>query len=211
MVFRSGYTNKTDTPLSVCISYDNEVHPRMMKPGFSYEKIWYFHQRPGVDEGVLKVTASSHLGRVSVALSAQRDEQEPSNVYDRGMVAPVPRTRRDEGDSDCFSYTDPTTLSLPTGNIRASIFVDPRTVDKLHKLSPEERDAMAPIAHPWVHSYTYVGKTWTNKVLPKLQNKSQGVNGQSSHGGRPDTRLLVQGMQKQSNHVRSNTMQHICC
>ncbi|KAF8835567.1 hypothetical protein BDN67DRAFT_1072354 [Paxillus ammoniavirescens] len=291
MVFRSGYTNKTDTPLSVCISYDNEVHPSMMKPGFSYEKIRYFHRRfsatprppyqqplmlnpcpkvefpsknSGVDEGVLEVTASSPLsapllyhgpivgfssyyakprGRVSVALSVQRDERELLNVYDRGIMAPAPRTRRDEEDSDCFSYTDPRppqiargfegniSLSVPSrradpsrqppvhylspaGDIKAPIFVDPRTVEKLRKLSPEERDAMAPIAHPWVSvtpegeetvaeryfpwrdsgSLLYVGETWANKVLPKLQNKSQGVNGQSSHGGRPDTRLLVQGM-----------------
>ncbi|KIJ11927.1 hypothetical protein PAXINDRAFT_101493 [Paxillus involutus ATCC 200175] len=159
------------------------------------------------------------------------------------MMAPVPRTRWDEEDSDCFSYTDPRppqigrsfeeniSLSIPsrradpsrqppvhylssTGDIRAPIFVDPRTVDKLRTLSLEERDAMAPIAHPWVSVtpegeetvaeryfvwresglLVYVGETWVNKVLPKLQNKSQGLNGQSGHGGRPDTRLLVQGV-----------------
>ncbi|KIJ63098.1 hypothetical protein HYDPIDRAFT_41360 [Hydnomerulius pinastri MD-312] len=77
-----------------------------------------------------------------------------------------------------------------TGNARTPIFVDPKMVNELRALTTEERDTMAPIAHPRISltakgeevveryfgrkSIIYVGETWAKKVLPDLPGRSKG-------------------------------------
>ncbi|KIJ63105.1 hypothetical protein HYDPIDRAFT_134871 [Hydnomerulius pinastri MD-312] len=77
-----------------------------------------------------------------------------------------------------------------TGNARTPIFVDPKMVNELRALTTEERDTMAPIAHPRISlaaegeevveryfgrkSIIYVGETWAKKVLPSLPGRSKG-------------------------------------
>ncbi|KIJ07150.1 hypothetical protein PAXINDRAFT_103079 [Paxillus involutus ATCC 200175] len=69
-----------------------------------------------------------------------------------------------------FAGEPPVHYLSPTGDVRAPIFVDPKTVDALHALSLEERDALAPVAHPRVSvtprgeesfdRYSYEGYKW---------------------------------------------------
>ncbi|KAF8840064.1 hypothetical protein BDN67DRAFT_969106 [Paxillus ammoniavirescens] len=280
-IFRSGYTNRTDKPLSVCLSHDGHVHSSVREPGFPYENTHPLRQlsvtapdpiishaqwsnpcpsvvfpepkHHDVDEGVLEVTASypvsvplrttgaafvdfegyyaSQGNHLSVFMYVRRDPREPLSARERERMT-IMRSRNpsyDADDYDWLPWTDehmgtmprtvhgnislsipsphvdfagepPVHYLSPTGDVRAPIFVDPKTVDELRALSLEERDALAPLVHPRVSvtprgeesferyftrgtsRVIYVGETWAKKVLPKLPGGSQALKTYQAHG-----------------------------
>ncbi|KAG1845783.1 hypothetical protein C8R48DRAFT_779788 [Suillus tomentosus] len=134
----------------------------------------------------------------------QREKQIPdADELDWVPWTPIMQTRRRilSGDTNILSVIpmqkQETVRSTPvhylSDKARQPVFVDPSDIADLRLMLPEERDFIAPLAHPSIKVFAkgeekprryftsanmwypiYVGDTWVKKVLPMTTTKDQG-------------------------------------